>query len=577
MFFTLRLSLWQSCLLFFCLVLGTCVFSSSAWAVSTKAGMVIFVNQNATAESAGKTRSLALRSPIFVGDVIKTDATGSVQILFDDDSILALAEDGKVTINRFVYSGTGIAASQNASADGGTGVENKSSASGASGSDGGASGGSSASASSGGYNTSSGSGDSSASASGNGSGTSGAGGFTTSERTTANTSGGIEGSSVSASGNGTGSFGSTGDSSASAVGGGIGVSGGATVTDGGASGGMPGGVPSGTGVATGGTSGGMGGIPSASSSGDGLSLTVSEGTAAFGSGGACRNGCDVVTLAGMAGIGGKDEKAMALNDRSTGSGVLLTVTASAQTKSSTISAVAVAPNMQVAISGVGMATQALARNSMARLGSGMATVSALDTGNLQSQMGKMALGSATFSNQLAATTRSVGVADLAAKGAGSLGNISRNGALGGSLATPQAKAVGVANTSTNMNIDMTAALGLTGGESARLTRQTVSSTVDFSGNKLLSYNSSSTVQIADSAGVSQGQLQVDIALKGATSLSANAMESALATGGALSKVVDLNGGTLGSVADTMKKGIDAGGSMAKPILDSGIAGKRRAR
>jgi hypothetical protein len=566
MFSTLRLRLWQPCLLFLCLVLTAGVFSTPVRAVSAKAGMVIFVSRNAMAESAGTTRSLALRSPIFVGDVIKTDATGSVQILFDDDSILALAEEGEVTINRFVYNGTGSSASGTTSVEGEISVENKSSAPGASGSDGGSSEGSSAFASGGALDNSS------APASGSGSGASGTDDSSASTNMIVNAPGGTEGSSASASGGGTSISGTMGNSPASTANGGIGASGDASVMDGGASGGMPGGMAGGAG-GVGGRSDGAGGMPSASDSGDGLRLTVGEGSAAFGSGDACRNGCEVVTLVGSAGIGGKDEKILALNDRSMGSGVMVTVTASAQTRSSTISAVAVAPNMQVTISGAGLAAQTLAQNSMARLGDGMANVSALDTGNLQSQMQKMAFGSAVpSSTQLAATTRSMAAANLISKDAGAL-SVSRSDALGNALATPQAKAVGVANTSASMNVNMTAALGLTGGNTATLTRQTVSSTVDFSGNKLLSYDSVSTLEIAN-AGVSQGQVQVDVTLKDAVNLNANAIESALTQGRAINKITDISGGSLAGVAGQIKSKVDSG-DISKTIIGGGIAGRGR--
>ena len=131
----LRICLSLPSVFFFCatLLIAGAFSPRQAWAAPGKAGMVISVSQGALAISGKEKRILELRSPIFVGDVIKTDATGSAQILFDDDSILAIAEDGEVTVNRFVYSGKGGAASGSYAVAGEPGAEAKDPAFGASG------------------------------------------------------------------------------------------------------------------------------------------------------------------------------------------------------------------------------------------------------------------------------------------------------------------------------------------------------------------------------------------------------------------------------------------------------------
>jgi len=132
MFSALNLRLWRSSVFFLCLVLAAGVFAAPVRAMPTKAGMVISVTQGAVAEDAKEKRALSLRSPIFVGDVIKTNGTGNVQILFNDNSILALSEDGEVVVNRAVYQGSGSAPGSG----GGSGASGGATAADGSGSDG---------------------------------------------------------------------------------------------------------------------------------------------------------------------------------------------------------------------------------------------------------------------------------------------------------------------------------------------------------------------------------------------------------------------------------------------------------
>jgi hypothetical protein len=456
--------------------------------------MIISVIQGAMAESAGETRRLALQSPIFVGDVVKTDVTGSVQILFDDDSILAVAEDGEVVINHFVYSGSGNAASGTTSFADTAATDDSSSASVSAAGD--ATGSSSVSATSvgpaggqsddgAGASLSSGAGNLSASALGEG----------------VDVSGSASGSAVTS----TGGMGTTaanngaGESSASALGGGNGVSGVAS---------------SSVAASTGGT-----GTVAANVNGDGISIGVNQGTAVFASGSACRNGCDVESFGGIAGIGGTDTlAARTARDnagRSTnGAGVLLTVTASGRDRTSVISAVAVSQDMQVAVTGTGLAAQALPQQGSVKLGGGAAAVGALDARSLQTQMNTIASASTVMPSGLlaatapmAALTTNTGVKTLAAGGISSLG---------GALTPPQAKAVGAAQSSLAANM----ALGeVASGINATLTRRDDSSTIDFTSNKLLQYDSASIVTYTNGGNTSE--IQTNLALQNAVSLSQN--------------------------------------------------------
>ncbi|GHU06013.1 hypothetical protein FACS1894205_6810 [Alphaproteobacteria bacterium] len=136
---------------------------------------------------------------------------------------------------------------------------------------------------------------------------------------------------------------------------------------------------------------------------DGISLDVAQGTVMFGSGDACRSGCDVATLGGVAGIGGKDTD-VARGSAMRGDGVMLAVTASERDRSSVVDVIAVGNGMQVAVTGTGLATQVLSQQSSVKLGGNAAAVSALDTQRLQGQMDKVTAVSTTSSSQVSGTS-----------------------------------------------------------------------------------------------------------------------------------------------------------------------------
>lgn len=66
------------------------------------AGLVIAVNPGAFVERAGGREPLQSKSPIYVSDVVVTDATGKVQILFSDDTNVAVGANTRVALQEFV-------------------------------------------------------------------------------------------------------------------------------------------------------------------------------------------------------------------------------------------------------------------------------------------------------------------------------------------------------------------------------------------------------------------------------------------------------------------------------------------
>jgi hypothetical protein len=67
------------------------------------AGKVIAARRIAWAERADTQSPLASKNPVFVGDTLATDATGRLQVLFRDDSVLMLAPDSRSTVSEYVY------------------------------------------------------------------------------------------------------------------------------------------------------------------------------------------------------------------------------------------------------------------------------------------------------------------------------------------------------------------------------------------------------------------------------------------------------------------------------------------
>ncbi len=75
---------------------------ASAAQAAEPAGLVIAVNPGAFVERAGGREPLQSKSPIYVSDVVVTDATGKVQILFSDDTNVAVGANTRVALQEFV-------------------------------------------------------------------------------------------------------------------------------------------------------------------------------------------------------------------------------------------------------------------------------------------------------------------------------------------------------------------------------------------------------------------------------------------------------------------------------------------
>ena len=69
-----------------------------------KVGMVLAIEGKATAIDAdNKTRSLELKSPIFMNDKLVTDEKSKIQVIFDDDTVISQGEKAEITIDEYVY------------------------------------------------------------------------------------------------------------------------------------------------------------------------------------------------------------------------------------------------------------------------------------------------------------------------------------------------------------------------------------------------------------------------------------------------------------------------------------------
>jgi hypothetical protein len=66
-------------------------------------GETVGVDPDAEASGAGGLRTIEIKGPIFMGDVITTDVRGQVQILFVDDTRFVVGANSKVTIDAFVF------------------------------------------------------------------------------------------------------------------------------------------------------------------------------------------------------------------------------------------------------------------------------------------------------------------------------------------------------------------------------------------------------------------------------------------------------------------------------------------
>ncbi|MDY0275252.1 MAG: FecR family protein [Desulfomicrobium sp.] len=77
-------------------------FCSSAYS-SPRVGLVIGFDQEAWAMNNGMRRELVMKSEVFATDTIVTDATGKVQILFEDDSVISLGPSSSISIEQFSF------------------------------------------------------------------------------------------------------------------------------------------------------------------------------------------------------------------------------------------------------------------------------------------------------------------------------------------------------------------------------------------------------------------------------------------------------------------------------------------
>ena len=75
-----------------------------AWAAEP-AGTAAALNPDVAASGAGGKRPLAIGNPVYMGDVLKTDARGTAEIRFVDNTRLAVGPNSNITIDRFVFGG----------------------------------------------------------------------------------------------------------------------------------------------------------------------------------------------------------------------------------------------------------------------------------------------------------------------------------------------------------------------------------------------------------------------------------------------------------------------------------------
>lgn len=88
---------------FFILALLSGAALSGQSAALEASGETVGVNPDAEASGAGGLRTIEIKGPIFMGDVITTDLKGQVQILFVDETKFVVGANSKVTIDAFVF------------------------------------------------------------------------------------------------------------------------------------------------------------------------------------------------------------------------------------------------------------------------------------------------------------------------------------------------------------------------------------------------------------------------------------------------------------------------------------------
>lgn len=81
-----------------------------AWPISSAvaaggAGQAVAVTDNANALGQGGTRTLAVGTDVFVGDTVKTDASGEAQILFNDGTRMVVGSGSTLVIDEALFRG----------------------------------------------------------------------------------------------------------------------------------------------------------------------------------------------------------------------------------------------------------------------------------------------------------------------------------------------------------------------------------------------------------------------------------------------------------------------------------------
>jgi len=82
----------------------TAVFLLAGITHAESIGIVVAVQGNAVAaDASGTVRKLALQSDVFLNDTIKTEPASRLQIMLNDDSLIAQGESSEMTIDEYVY------------------------------------------------------------------------------------------------------------------------------------------------------------------------------------------------------------------------------------------------------------------------------------------------------------------------------------------------------------------------------------------------------------------------------------------------------------------------------------------
>ena len=89
---------------FFLLLAGTLLFCSTAFADSG-VGQVISIKPGGFAQRGGESLTLALQARVNERDILRTDTSGRMQIILDDDTTLSLAPSTQINLERVVVSG----------------------------------------------------------------------------------------------------------------------------------------------------------------------------------------------------------------------------------------------------------------------------------------------------------------------------------------------------------------------------------------------------------------------------------------------------------------------------------------